>query len=116
MLNWLLNLATTYPELVAGGVGMLVAITISQVLCWFYFPKDWDNTDQWRAIIPIDVFACLAITHGLWHLLDKGDTAALQWLGSFCFSIGAIAVHLVGLRYAVKRWPWIAGAAVPDAK
>lgn len=107
-LTYLIHLANQYPEFFSGVTGMTVALIFSEVLRFAYFPKSWDNTDQWRAIIPIDLFTCYAFTHSLWHFLDKGDPQGLMFVGSVAFAIISLGVHLIGLRVVLKKWPWIA--------
>lgn len=109
MIDWALHLFQHYPEVFSGCVGILVAITLTEVARMVYFPKDWDITDQWRAIIPVDFFACFAITHALWRFLDADhDSAGLRVVGSICFAIACLGIHVFGLRFALHRWPWIA--------
>lgn len=111
MIDWFTHLFQTYPEFFAGSVGILVAIIFSEVLRFIYFPKDWDNNDQWRAIVPLDFFSTFAISHALWRFLDHDkDSAGLKLIGAICFGILAVGLHVFGLRFALKRWPWIADA------
>lgn len=108
MIDWLTHLFTAYPEFFAGAVAISVAIIFSEILRFVYFPKDWDNTDQWRAIIPVDFFSTFAISHALWRFLDGGDKPGLRLIGCICFAIICLGLHVFGLRFALKRWPWIA--------
>jgi heme/copper-type cytochrome/quinol oxidase subunit 4 len=108
MIHWMFTLFQTYPEVFAGAVGISVAIILTEVARMVYFPKDWDITDQWRAIIPIDLFASFAITHALWRFLDVDhDSQGLRLVGSICFGIACLGIHVFGLRFALHRWPWI---------
>lgn len=115
MIDWLQHLFQRYPEFFAGAVGVAVAITLTEVGRLrvggkpLYFPRDWDITDQWRAIIPIDFFSCFAVTHALWRFLDGDhDSAGLRLIGSLCFAVLCLGVHVFGLRFALHKWPWIA--------
>ena len=109
MIDYIMKLLQQYPEFFAGGVAVAVAITFSEVLRFAYFPRDWDVTDQWRAVLPLDFFVTFAISHALWRFLDPSDHPGLRLIGCICFGIAALGVHVFGLRFALKRWPWIAG-------
>jgi len=109
MFDQILSYLHTYPEFFAGAVGIAVAIILTEVARMVYFPKDWDITDQWRAIIPVDFFACMAVTHALWRFLDADhDSPGLRLVGSLCFGIACLGLHVFGLRFALHKWPWIA--------
>lgn len=111
MLDWLeklLRLLATYPELFAGAVGVVVPIGLAEVARAVYFPRDWTLRDQWKAILPFDFIFSYAITHTLWHFLDHDkDPSGLLLIGSVCFAIGTLAVHLFGVRFVLHKWPWL---------
>lgn len=111
MFDWiakLLNLFSTYPEVFAAVVGALVPISLAEVARAVYFPKDWTLRDQWKAILPFDFISSYAITHTLWRFLDHDhDPQALLFLGSVCFAVGTLAVHMFGVRFVLHKWPWL---------
>lgn len=112
MMGWfdkIYGLFTTHPELFAGCIGILIPIGLSESLRYVYFPKDWTLRDQWKAIMPIDLCLSYLITHTLWNLLDKDlDSRGLLIVGSICFALATIAVHIFGVRFLLHKWPWIA--------
>lgn len=120
MIDFFTNLFHQYPEIFAGAVAAACAITFSELLRMFYFPKDWDVTDQWRAILPVDFFSTFAISHALWRFLDPADRPGLRLVGCICFGIAALGIHVFGLRFALHKWPWIAevdpSIKPPDSK
>lgn len=106
---------TTYPEFFAGAVGILLPIGFCEVLRFAYFPKDWTLKDQWKAILPIDLILSYAITHTLWHFLDHDkDPSGLLTIGSICFAMATLGVHVFGVRILLHKWPWLNNSAPPS--
>lgn len=115
MFQWLYQIAQTYPESIAIAAGLGATISTAQILKSLWFPAYWTMRDNWRVMVIIDFLMSFALTHILWHFLDKDkDSFGLITAGSLAVAFMAPAIHFIIIKTVAKKWPWLdSGAEMP---
>ena len=115
MFQELYQIAQTYPESIAIAAGLGATISTAQILKSLWFPAYWTMRDNWRVMVIIDFLMSFALTHVLWHFLDKDkDSFGLITAGSLAVAFMAPAIHYIIIKIVAKKWPWLdSGAEMP---
>lgn len=114
MIDWLLHLAQTYPELIAISAGLIIPIAVTQMLYMFWYPVGWTQRECFQVTSVIDLLVCYCFTSALWHLLDPADHHKLIVVASIGISLCAPLVHSVGLRFIMHRYPWLESKSIAN--
>lgn len=108
MIQWLLNLVQTYPELLAISGGLVVAMMTTQGLYMWFYPERWTQRDCFQATAALDFLLCALFTSNLWHSLDHDKDSRLL-ISTVSIGLGLIApiIHTVALKFVMHRYPWL---------
>lgn len=108
MIQWAVNLAQQYPELLAIGLGQVIPILFTWGLYNIWYSPTWTQRECFQITSVLDFLICYGFTSNLWHYLDHDHDAhgfiVVSSLGAACC---VVAIHLLLLRWAMHRWPWI---------
>lgn len=108
MIDWVLHLVQTYPELIAISAGLIVPIAVTQFLYMFWYPQTWTQRECFQVTSVIDLLICYGFASNLWHYLDHDhDAHGLIVVASIGVAFCCPLVHSIGLRFVMHRYPWL---------